>query len=110
MAISVNLIQVGPPEDRSALGVELRSSSVNILANGHGRYITVAPERALVSVGKWPLNITVKSLWPFHFRNVYVTAVSLLKPPCGDFRSETATWIQKWFKISVGTPRKLYIY
>jgi hypothetical protein len=25
-------------------------------------------------------------------------AVSILKPPCGGFRSETATWIQKWFK------------
>jgi hypothetical protein len=28
----------------------------------------------------------------------FVTAVSLLKPPCGSFRSETATWIQKWLK------------
>ena len=28
----------------------------------------------------------------------YVTAVSLLKPLCGGFRIETATWIQKWFK------------
>jgi hypothetical protein len=36
-------------------------------------------------------------------------AVSLLKPPCGGFRSETVTWIQKWFKKSVGTSRKLYI-
>jgi hypothetical protein len=27
----------------------------------------------------------------------------------GGLRSETATWIQKWFKISVGTSRKLYI-
>ena len=30
------------------------------LANGHGRYITVTPERALVSVGEWPLHIAVK--------------------------------------------------
>ena len=30
------------------------------LANGHGRYnITVIPERALLSVGRWPLHITV---------------------------------------------------
>jgi hypothetical protein len=34
--------------------------------------------------------------------NGYVTAVSFLQPPCGGFRSETATWIQKWFKTSVG--------
>ena len=27
------------------------------LANGHGRYITVTPERALMSVGGWPLHI-----------------------------------------------------
>jgi hypothetical protein len=32
-----------------------------------------------VSVGEWPLHI-------------------ILKLPYGDFRSETATWIQKWFK------------
>jgi hypothetical protein len=37
------------------------------------------------------------------------TAVLLLEPPCGGFRSETATWIQKYFKKSVGTSRKLYI-
>ena len=30
------------------------------LANGHGRYITVTPERALVSVGECPLHIAVK--------------------------------------------------
>jgi hypothetical protein len=35
---------------------------------------------------------------PFHFRNGRVTVVSLLKPPCGGFGSETVTWIQKWFK------------
>jgi hypothetical protein len=29
------------------------------LANGHGRYITVTPERTLVSVEEWPLHITV---------------------------------------------------
>jgi hypothetical protein len=27
------------------------------LANGHGRYITVTPERALASIGECPLNI-----------------------------------------------------
>jgi hypothetical protein len=29
------------------------------LTNGHGRYTTVIPERALASVGEWPLNIAV---------------------------------------------------
>jgi hypothetical protein len=27
----------------------------------------------------------------------------------GSFTSETATWIQKWFKIPAGASRKLYI-
>jgi hypothetical protein len=31
------------------------------LASGHGRYTTVTPERALVSVGEWPLHIAVIS-------------------------------------------------
>ena len=57
------------------------------LASGHGRYITVTPERALVSVGEWPLHIAVKFL-----------TVSLPKPPSGGFGSETAIWIRKWVK------------
>jgi hypothetical protein len=32
------------------------------LTNGHGRYITVTPERALVFVWKWSLNIAVINL------------------------------------------------
>ena len=32
------------------------------LTNGHGRYITVTPERTLVSVGEWPLHIAVINL------------------------------------------------
>jgi hypothetical protein len=33
------------------------------LTSDHGRYITVTPEQALVSVGEWPLhNIAVKNL------------------------------------------------
>jgi hypothetical protein len=32
------------------------------LASGHGRYVTATPERALVSVGEWPLNIAVISV------------------------------------------------
>jgi hypothetical protein len=38
---------------------------------------------------------------------VEVFSVSLPKPPFGGFRSETAIWIKKWFKKSVGNPRKL---
>ena len=50
------------------------------LDNGHGRYITVTPERALVSVGKWPLNLALKFL-----------TVSLPKPLCdGRFTLEIA--------------------
>jgi hypothetical protein len=42
-------------------------------------------------------------------RYKFVT-VSLPKRLCnGRFRSETASWTQKWFKISVGTSRKLFI-
>jgi hypothetical protein len=75
------------------------------LTNGHGRYMTVTPERTLVSVGECPLNIYPLNFCPFHLRNGRVTAVSLLKPP----KIETATWIQKWFKKSVGTFRKFYL-
>jgi hypothetical protein len=32
------------------------------LASGHGRYITVTPERTLVSVGEWSLHIAVINL------------------------------------------------
>jgi hypothetical protein len=43
------------------------------LTNGHARYITVTPERTILSVGKWPLHITVINLWPFRFWNGYRT-------------------------------------
>jgi hypothetical protein len=67
------------------------------LTNGHGRYMAVTPERKLMSARKFPLNTAVKFL-----------SVSLPKRPCnGRFTSETVTWIQKWFKKSVGTSRKL---
>jgi hypothetical protein len=36
-------------------------------------------------------------------------AVLLLELTHGGFRSETATWIQKGFKISAGTSRKFYL-
>jgi hypothetical protein len=55
---------------------------------------------------EWPLHMAVVKCW-FHFRTGFVTAISLLKPPCGGYRSETATWIQKYFKKSVGASRKL---
>jgi hypothetical protein len=52
------------------------------LASGHGRYKTVAPERKLLSVGEWPLHVTV----------IF-------------FSVTVSTWIQKRFKTSVGTLR-----
>jgi hypothetical protein len=39
------------------------------LTNDHGRNNTVTPERALTSVGEYPLRIAVKSVYSFHFRN-----------------------------------------
>jgi hypothetical protein len=62
------------------------------LTNGHGRYMAVTPERALMSVGMPVKYIAVKFL-----------AVSL---PFGGFRIETAIWIRKWFLKSVRTSRK----
>jgi hypothetical protein len=32
------------------------------LANGHGRYMTATPERALVSVGEWPLHMAGRDI------------------------------------------------
>ena len=66
------------------------------LTNDHGRYITATPARTLFF--RWPLG-NGRCIQPFHFRNSYVAAVSLLKPPCGCFRSETTTSTQKWLKI-----------
>jgi hypothetical protein len=38
------------------------------LTNGHGRYMTVTPERTtLTSVEGFPLNIWPLNFWPFHF-------------------------------------------
>ena len=53
------------------------------LTNGYGRYITDTPEWALVFVGEWPLHMPVAVInsRQFHFRNGFVTVVSLLKPP-----------------------------
>ena len=53
------------------------------LTNGHGRYMTVTPERALASVGGFPLDIQPFIFWSFHFRNGRVTAVLEVKPPSG---------------------------
>jgi hypothetical protein len=41
--------------------------------HGHGRYITVTPERPLVSVGEWPLHV---------YNRYQFLTVSLLRPPC----------------------------
>jgi hypothetical protein len=81
------------------------------LTNGHGHYIAVTPERALASVGGMPVKyIAVKFLGVSLPKPPCIhNGRSLLKPPLGGFRSEIVTWIQKWFKISVGTSRKFYI-
>jgi hypothetical protein len=73
------------------------------LASGHDRYsyTTVTPERALVSVGEWPLHI--------YSRYKFLTVSLPKRFRSGRFTSETATWIQKWFKMSVGTSRKFYL-
>jgi hypothetical protein len=43
-----------------ARGIDTNRIKPLPLTNGHGRYITVTPEWALVSVGEWPLqHITV---------------------------------------------------
>jgi hypothetical protein len=39
------------------------------LTKGHGRHITVAPERTLASVGECPSRAQPLIFWPFHFRN-----------------------------------------
>jgi hypothetical protein len=72
------------------------------LANGHGRYITLTPERALASVavgnGSYT-HMTTIHFQPFQF---------MKRSHNGRFASETATWIQKWFKMFSRTSRKLW--
>jgi hypothetical protein len=63
------------------------------LASGHGRYITVT---------FWPLHI-------YYNRYKFVTASLPKRFRNGRFNSETATWIQNYFKQSVGTSIKLYL-
>ena len=52
----------------------------------YGRYRTDTPQRALYSVGVWPLHIAVINLWPFHFRNGYDIAVSEVKIPVSEVK------------------------
>jgi hypothetical protein len=51
------------------------------LTNGNGRYMAVTPERTLVSVGEWPLHITV-------VRYKFLTASLLKRLRNGRFTSE----------------------
>ena len=76
------------------------------LTNGHGCHITVTD-----TCFRWGMAVVRYNLYKFETVSIPkrpCTAVSLLKPPCGGFRSEAATWIQKPFKISTGTSRKPY--
>jgi hypothetical protein len=71
-AISVTLIQFkGEPRTPQDLRrrteiMPVKDSHTRIkplaLASGHGRYITVTPERTRVSVGEWPLHIAAINL------------------------------------------------
>jgi hypothetical protein len=72
------------------------------LASAHVRYITVTPERTILSVGEWPLHI--------YSRYKFVTVSLPKRLRNGRFNSETATWfqVQKWFKMIVGASRKSY--
>ena len=65
------------------------------LASGHGRYITVTPELTLV---RWGMAVA-------YSRYKFVTVSLPKRFRNGRFTSETATWIQKYFKKSVGTSR-----
>ena len=65
--MSVPLIRVVPP-DAADLRRRIEITPAKdphtrikplALASGHGRYITVIPERELVSVGEWPLHTDV---------------------------------------------------
>jgi hypothetical protein len=74
------------------------------LADGHGRYrcITVTPEQT-TDTARWEMAVAVT-----HNRYKFLTVSLLKRLRNGRFTSETVTWIQKWFKNSVGTSRKLY--
>jgi hypothetical protein len=82
------------------------------LTNGHGRYTTVTrytrTGAALVSSVRWGMavtnfitvinlccTVTVSLPKPKRLHNGRFTIHLLPKPPCGGFRSKTATWIQK---------------
>jgi hypothetical protein len=67
---------------------------------GFGRYITVTPERKLISFIRWRMAVAYN-------RYKFVTVSLLKRLRGGRFASKTATWMQKWFKIPVGTSRKL---
>ena len=69
----------------------------------NGRFNSeTAVRRWLVSGREWPLHKTA-IIYGF-------VTVSIPKRLRYDrFASETATWIQKWLKMSAGTPRKLWI-
>jgi hypothetical protein len=76
------------------------------LVSGYGRHIHNRYTRT-GTFFRWGMAVTVTGTYG---RNKFV-AVSLPKRlRNGRFRSEMVTWIQKWFKISAGTSRKLYIY
>ena len=98
------VLYVGSEEANWGIILPVKDSHTRIkplaFTSGHGRYITVTPEQTLMSVCRWGMAVTYSR---YKFVNV-----SIPKRLCnGRFTSETATWIQKWFKMSIGTCRKL---
>ena len=72
------------------------------LTNGHGRYITVTRYTRTDSCVRWGMAVIYS-----RYKFIAVPLPKRLRN--GRFTSETATWIQKWFKIPAGTSRKLYL-
>jgi hypothetical protein len=85
--------------------VELGQYPANVLApikplpltNGHGRYMTVTPERTLMSVGELPLQVAVK---------IYNPTFSIPKR-LRNGRFNYGHLDPEVVKKSVGAPRKL---
>jgi hypothetical protein len=58
---------------------------------------------------RWGMAVAYQYLYSrYKFVLCSITVLLLKRLRGGRFKSKTATWIQKWFKISVGTSRKLY--
>jgi hypothetical protein len=68
-------------------------------SNGHGRYTTATPERRTETCVRWGMAAACG-----RYKILTVSLLKRLRDGC--FASETATWIQKLFKIFAETPRE----